>query len=153
MPTTPTLDSYASIRQIMAQSMARYATITPKGIRMEYSESPYNPLPVTIITYKPARTLYIARKPMCRSLNGINALERTQKCAFCENAKTCTPQIALDFSYRSIPFRLLLAFTSAKNFVALLRKLGTAGKSDEGANISISVIDRGKWGEACFEMV
>jgi hypothetical protein len=148
-----TIQSLAPIREIIAQSMSRYATITSKGILLPSSSAVYNPLPVTIITYGPARTRYINRKPICRSLNGISSLERKQTCALCQEARTCTPQIALDICYRIVPVRLLLAFTSAKNFMALLRKLGIERKPYEGAHISISVIDRGRWGEACFEIV
>lgn len=149
---TTTLSSLAPIRQIMAQSMARYATLTPKGVMLEFASVPYNPLPVSMITYRPARTRYLERKPVCRSLNGICAIDRRQSCAFCKNARTCTAQIAFDFHYRALPFRLLLAYTSAANFMAMLRRLGTTGKPYEGANIEIKVIDRGRWGEACFEI-
>lgn len=148
---SPLLSSLAPIRHIMAQSMARYATLTPKGILLESAAIPYNPLPATIITYKPARTRYIARKPVCRSLNGICSVDRRQTCTLCPDARTCTAQIALDFLYRSVPFRLLLAYTSANNFITLLRKLSVGGKPYENAIVNISVIDRGRWGEACFE--
>jgi energy-coupling factor transporter ATP-binding protein EcfA2 len=111
----------------------------------------YNPLPATTITYKPARTRYLNRKPICRSLDGARSLDRAQSCVTCQDARTCTPRIALDFHYRAVPFRLLLAFTSAKNFVLFMKKLGAAGKTYEGALVNITIIDRGRWGEACFE--
>jgi hypothetical protein len=148
-----TFASFAPLRQILAQSLARYASITPKGILLPCASVPYNPLPTTIITYKPARTRYLLRKPVCRSLNGICSVDRKQSCATCQEARTCTPQIALDFNYRTVPFRLLLAFTSANNFITFLRKRGAEGTTCEGVPISITVIDHGRWGEARFRNV
>jgi hypothetical protein len=146
-----TIASLAPIRQLIAQSTARYASITPKGILLPAAPVAYNPLPATIITYKPARTRYLLRKPVCRSLNGISSVDQKQSCSMCQEARTCTPQIALDFNYRVVPFRLLLAFTSANNFITFLRRFGAAGISCEGVPISITVIDHGRWGEARFD--
>jgi hypothetical protein len=46
----------APLREIIASACSRYALITPKGIVLPSSTTPYNPLPATIVTYKPART-------------------------------------------------------------------------------------------------
>ena len=85
-----TIASLNPIRQIMSQSLARYATITPQGIILPVTTAVYNPLPATIITYKPARTRYLNRKPICRSLDGARSLDRAQSCVTCrgENYKS-----------------------------------------------------------------
>jgi hypothetical protein len=146
------IENLAPLREIIAASSARYARITPGGILLQSASSPYNPLPVTIVTYKPARTRYVNKKPVCRSLNGIQSIQDNFRCATCDYHRTCTPQIALEILYRSVPFRIMLAYTSAKNFLAFVRTLHAPNQRIEGAFVEITVLDRGKWGEARFTL-
>jgi hypothetical protein len=144
------IENLAPLREIIAASSARYAQITPRGILLPSASQPYNPLPASIVTYKPARTRYVNKQPVCRSLNGIQSLQDNFRCAICDHRRTCTPQIALEVLYRTVPFRLMLAYTSAKNFLAFLRTLHAPNQCIEGAFVEITVLDRGKWGEARF---
>jgi hypothetical protein len=144
------VDSLAPLRAVIAQSLIRYATITPKGILLPHAAIPYNPLDVAIITYGPARTRYLNRRPLCRSLDGLRSIDNRTLCATCHDSRSCTPQIALDISYRRLPFRLLLAFTSAKNFLAALKTINPSAGNIQDAPISITVTNRGHWGEANF---
>jgi len=146
------IESLAPLREIIAATSARYAQITPQGILLPSAASSYNPLAVTIVTYKPARTRYVNKQPVCRSLNGIQSLQDNFRCATCDYRRTCTPQIALEILYRTVPFRLMLAYTSAKNFLAFLRTLHAPNQRIEGAFAEITVLDRGKWGEARFSL-
>jgi hypothetical protein len=57
----------------------------------------------------------------------------------------------LEAIYHAIPLRFMLAYTSAKNFMAFLRAM-PAGRRIEGAIVDISILDRGKWGEARFAL-
>jgi hypothetical protein len=109
------IESLAPLREIIAATSARYAQITPQGILLPSAASSYNPLAVTIVTYKPARTRYVNKQPVCRSLNGIQSLQDNFRCATCDYRRTCTPQIALEILYRTVPFKLMLAYTSAKS--------------------------------------
>jgi hypothetical protein len=145
-------ENLAPLREIIASVCSRYALITPKGIVLPTSTTLYNPLPATIIIYKPARTRYVNKKPLCRSLNACTSLNDKTSCVSCSYRRTCTPQIALEILYRSVPFRIMLAYTSAKNFVSFLRTLHTTIDHTENALVEISVIDRGKWGEAKFSL-
>jgi hypothetical protein len=146
------IESFEPMREIIAATSARYALINPQGILLPSAASPYNPLLVTIVTYKPARTRYINKQPVCRSLNGIHSLQDKISCATCDYRRTCTPQIALEVLYRSVPFRLMLAYTSAKNWLAFLRTLQAPHQRIEGAVVNIAVLDRGNWGEARFSL-
>jgi len=148
-----TMARHSPVREIIASAAARYARITPKGIRLPCAGNDYNPIDVALITYKPARTRYVNRHPLCRSLNGINALDTNVRCATCRDRTTCTPQIALDFSYRNVPFRLMLAYTAAKNFMAFTRTLRPPHNTIDDASVRISVIDRGRWGEPNFTLM
>jgi len=148
-----TLSSLLPIREIMAQSLYRYASITPQGVLLPQAATPYNPLPVCMITFKPARTRYVNRKQICRSLDGVHSVNSQNYCARCQDIRSCTPQIALDFTYRSFHYRLLLAFTSAKNFIALIHKAQSLDRTIDGLQVNIHVVDRGRWGEASFEII
>jgi hypothetical protein len=143
-------ENLAPLREIIASVCSRYALLTPKGIVLPSSTTPYNPLPATVVTYKPARTRYVNKKPVCRSLNGIQSLNDSAPCVSCDYRRTCTPQIALEIQYRIIPYRIMLAYTSAKNFFVFLRTLYSSHNHIENALVEISVIDRGNWGEAIF---
>jgi radical SAM protein with 4Fe4S-binding SPASM domain len=146
------IESLAPLREIIAASSARYALITPQGILLPCASAPYNPLAATIVTHKPARTRYVNKQPVCRSLNGIQSLQDNARCATCDHRRACTPQIALELLYRTVPFRLMLAYTSAKNFLAFLRTLHAPNQRIEGASVEITILDRGKWGEARFSL-
>jgi hypothetical protein len=146
------IENLAPLREIISSVCSRYALLTPKGIILPTSSNPYNPLPVTIVTYKPARTRYVNKKPLCRSLNGIQSINDHATCVSCDYRRTCTPQIALEIQYKLVSFRIMLAYTSAKNFLAFLRTLHPANSHIENASVEISVIDRGKWGEATFNL-
>ena len=142
--------SLAPLREIIASACSRYASISPGGILLPSSPTPYNPLPAIIVSYTPARTRYVDKKPICRSLNGVQSLNDKTPCVRCDYRRTCTPQIALQIQYKGVPFRIMLAYTSAKNFMSFLRTLHMANTPYENACIEISVTDRGKWGEAIF---
>jgi hypothetical protein len=146
------IESFAPLREIISSVCARYATITPQGILLPCASLPYNPLSVNIVTYKPARTRYVNKQPVCRSLNGIHSLQDNHRCITCDDRRTCTPQIALEVLYRNVPFRLMLAYTSAKNFLTFSRTLQAPHQRIEGALVDITVMDRGKWGETCFAL-
>jgi len=148
-----TIEGMLPLRQIITQTCARYATITPAGIILAGSDMPYNPLPVTIVTYKSARTRYVNRYPLCRSRNGISAVNGQKRCIPCEEKRVCTPQISLEVMYRVVPFRILIAYTSAKNFLMFTKTLFARHQQLEQIRVEISVIDRGRWGEACFAVV
>lgn len=145
------IESMLPLRQIIAQTCAAYATITPAGIILTVTDKPYNPLLVSIVSYKSARTRYVNRHPVCRSLNGIAAINGRKRCVACEDKRVCTPQIALEIIYRAVPFRILIAYTSAKNFLLFMKSLYTHHQQLENTTVEISVIDRGRWGEVCFK--
>lgn len=146
------IGSMLPIQQILAQSLARYATIVPKGIILPYSNTPQNPLCVTITAYHAARSRYVNRHPVCRSLDGIHAVDLTTKCLTCSEKRSCTPQVALEVSYRTVPLRFLLSYTSANNFLTLVRKFSAKKQALEGKLLTINVIDRGRWGEPTFSV-
>jgi hypothetical protein len=107
-------------------------------------------VPATLLTCRPARTLYKNRKPICRSLDGFHSIGQEASCASCTRRKDCTAQIYLKLLVDDVPYKLLLAYTSARNFMQFASRLKHKGQDVENAQVIISVLDRGRWGELRF---
>jgi hypothetical protein len=138
-----------TIRDIMIQNFAQYATVKPTGIILT-NKNTVNPIDVIAVKWHPARTLYASKKPKCRSLDGVKSISEKKYCGDCDNKNKCTPQIAFEFLYKTVPFRLMLAYTSAKNFIKFISVMNKNKDDFEGKGISMEVKNRAKWGEVCF---
>ncbi len=134
---------------LFADAFARYLSVRPSGLQM-----PHGPIVQTLrarlLACRPARTLYENHQPRCRSLDGIQSITEARACAACLLRKTCTPQIYLELLHNHVPYRLLLAYTSARNFMLFASRRRQQGQPVENANILLSVRDRGRWGELRF---
>jgi hypothetical protein len=140
------------LRAILQQAQRRYLTVRPRGFQLNPNERLRPVLEVRILAFGSARTLYQQRKPLCRSLDGIEptAPKGQRRCADCALRPRCTSQVRLDVLADTQPWRLLLAHTSARNFLryeAQLRQLGVGLYEDMHR---MSVINRGSWGELRF---
>ena len=138
-----------ALTDLFADAFARYLAVRPSGLQM-----PHGPIAQTLrarlLACRPARTLYENHQPRCRSLDGIQSITEARACAACLLRKTCTPQIYLELLHDRIPYRLLLAYTSARNFMTFASRLRQQGQPVENADILLSVRDRGRWGELRF---
>jgi hypothetical protein len=149
------------LTDLFADAFARYLAVRPSGLQM-----PHGPIVQTLrarlLACRPARTLYENHQPRCRSLDGIQSITparnasrsdaggEARTCAACLLRKTCTPQIYLQLLYDHVPYRLLLAYTSARNFMLFASRLRQQGQPVENTDILLSVRDRGRWGELRF---
>lgn len=138
-----------TLQYLFASSFARYIRVLPTGFQI-HSGKILSSLSATILTFRPARTLYQNKKPTCRSLDGIQSLREGRACASCLMRKTCTPQVYLELLSDRVPLRLLLAYTSARNFMLWLSRQREQGLPVENSNVVISIRDRGRWGEIRF---
>ena len=139
------------LREILHRALVRYLTVTPAGMVLEKGKPPRPAVDARIIGFGGARTLYRKRKPACRSLDGVAAVTDSDKlCAKCRDRNKCTPQVRLDLIVEQRPFRLLLAFTSARNFLEYDARLRRDGVVLEDVLHTVSVVDRGAWGELRF---
>jgi hypothetical protein len=140
-------------RELLHTLTARYVRVLPGGLEIDGYPQPKNPIDAVIIGHGGARTLYRARHPVCRSLDGVRALKDPDKtCIDCPERGSCTPQVRVDLLHEGLPFRMLLAYTSGKNFLLY------AGASSHSGYLSaiktrIRVVDRGSWGEVTFEEI
>jgi hypothetical protein len=139
------------LRDIVRRMMARYMTIRPLGIDLGNHRKPIPSLNCRILNYGAARTLYHNRRPVCRSLDAVNAIGNAKKlCQQCLDRKHCTGQVRLDLLFENCPYRLLLAYTSAKNFLLYTGKLAEQKLEIQTIDTMIIVINRGSWGELRF---
>ena len=139
------------LRAILQQARRRYLTVRPHGFELKPGERLRPMLEARILAFGSARTLYQNRKPLCRSLDAVRPTTAGHRsCAECRLRTRCTPQVRLDLLVDTQPWRLLLAYTSAKNFLlyeAQLRERGVV--LYEGLH-RMTVINRGSWGELRF---
>jgi len=141
------------LREILHAAFKRYLTVRPRGFELQHGEPLRPTLQARILSSGAARTLYQERKPRCRSLDGVAALDDPcRSCAGCRLRPQCTPQLRLDLFVDAQPLRLLLAWTSAKNFLLYETQLRQRSLSIEDRLHRISVINRGSWGEVRFRL-
>lgn len=137
----------------MIWNYARYVSVKSEGFYL-YDDKVVPELSVSIRTAKPARTLYVDRKPMCRSINGIRDLTGSCACASCRSRSQCTPQIVLEFMVEHVPLRLLLAYTSARNFIKFSSDIKKRyRKAITEVHVRMSLLDRGRWVEVRFSLM
>ncbi len=139
------------LRALLHRALARYLTVTPRGILLDGQHQPVPRLVVRVLAYGGARTLYQLRKPACRSLDGVVAVtDPAKRCDGCLQHDACTPQVRVDLVIQGKPHRLLLAFTSAKNFLAYIGRLQGQRVSVDSIQHELVVVQRAGWGEVQF---
>lgn len=129
---------------------SRWLTVRASGILV--AGEPRKEVVASIASHGPARTLYRHQRPVCRSLDGITSSRRTpaQRCALCPVQRECTPQILLHLQLDDVPYRLMLAHSSARNFLGYLGRLGRRHLEVEQIDTRIVVLSHGTWGELSF---
>ena len=139
------------LRDIVQRMMARYMTIRPLGIDLGNNKKLLPALNCRILNYGAAKTLYRQRRPVCRSLDAVKAIADTNKlCQQCIDRDHCTGQVRVELVFESCPYRLLLAYTSAKNFLLYTAKLAQQNLEMQTIDTKIIVVNRGSWGELRF---
>ena len=139
------------LRDIVQRMMARYITVRPMGIDLGNNRKLIPALNCRILDYGAARTLYRNRRPVCRSLDVVKAIKDANKlCQQCVDRDNCTGQVRLDLLFENCPYRLLLAYTSAKNFLLYTGKLAEKKIEIQTTDTKIVVVNRGSWGELRF---
>ena len=135
-------------REILGRVLARYLTVKPEGVVVD--DQPLDDVTARVLSFGAARTLYRGRRPACRSLDGKKALEKETLCDRCPDRKHCTPQVRVDLLLKDRPFRLLLSYSSARNFLLYASETRRTGIALEEVVTRIRVLDRGSWGELRF---
>ncbi len=139
------------LRDIVRRMMVRYMTVRPLGIDLGNNRNLIASLNCRMLDYGAARTFYRNRRPVCRSLDAVRSIASTETlCQQCPDRDQCTGQVRLDLLFENCPYRLLLAYTSAKNFLLYTGKLVEKKLEIKSIDTKIFVINRGSWGELRF---
>lgn len=142
----------APLREILHRALVRYLTVRPTGFELAPDEPTRPELDARILAHGGARTLYQDRRPQCRSLDGLRPVmgDTNRMCSNCEHRSRCTPQVRLDLIAERRPFRMLLAYSSARTFLEYEAKLRLQHVAIEELVTRIRVVNRGSWGELRF---
>jgi len=139
------------LRDILHRTTASYMTIRPHGIDPGNNRKPLPNLDCRILNFSAAKTLYLERRPVCRSLDAVKAFGKSDVyCRQCPNYQRCTDQIRLELLFENRPYRLLIAYTSAKNFLIYTSKIAVQKIEVHTIDTKLVVINRGSWGELRF---
>lgn len=142
----------SALDEIRSHMQTRYLTVRKDGIFIGTVCFPK--MIAKIQNYGDARTLYRGRSPVCRSLDGIKPLKNPDsRCENCLQRNHCTPQIRIELLYQQKPYRLLLSFTSANNFLRYLDQLAQTQIRIQEVLTELRVIPRYSWGELTFHKI
>jgi hypothetical protein len=136
------------ILDILYRTTARYLAVRPDAILVD--NRPAKTLLVRILAHGAARTCYRARRPCCRSLDSLHSTGG-KPCQTCKDLEDCTSQVRLHLLLDRRPYLLLLAYSSARNFLLYLASLGERAPQLRDLDTRITVANRGSWGELRFE--
>ena len=139
------------LRAILHRAMVRYLSVKPRGFLLTTRGDPLPVIEARILSFGGARTLYKDRRPDCRSLDGVHSASHLgRRCAGCDDKNNCTSQVRVDIIVDARAFRLLLAHTSARNFLAYEADLRVKRISLDQPLHRLEVVNRGTWGETRF---
>lgn len=138
---------------ILQRTNARYLTVRPQGIDPGEGRKLLSTIDCRILNYGGARSLYRGRRPVCRSLDGIKSIQEPKKhCQECYERKHCTSQVRLDLLFENRSYRLLSAYSSAKNFLLYAGEISEKKIVLHKVITRIKVLNRGSWGELRFSV-
>ena len=147
-------DDIEPLRAILHRALTKYLTVTPRGLLLAGNGRPTPVAEARFLAFGGARTLYRDRKPACRSLDAIASIDHEgRRCAGCVDHAACTPQVRVDLIVDKHAYRLLLAFTSARNFLEHVGRLRQDGVDPLQVEHQILVTPRGSWGELRFRLL
>jgi hypothetical protein len=138
------------IGDLVRSLLVTYADVTPAGLVLGKGTTPRPEVQALFVRTGPARTLYEDRRPACRSIDGLRGFGG-KECVSCADRTGCTPQVLLDVEIDRRVHRLLLAFTSARNFLLFADRFTRDGRRLDRAVLTLRVLDRGRWGELRFD--
>lgn len=138
------------VKDILYKTTARFLQVHAHGIILQ-GGLPRTSCRARILAVGAARTLYRGRRPHCRSLDSIHSIEGTC-CLDCHDIEHCTSQLRIHLLIEHQPYKVLLAYTSAKNFLIYRDSLAKRHLDLDQVTTAISVVDRATWGELRFKL-
>jgi hypothetical protein len=140
--------THPDFRDAFRETPRLLARVTPGGFASGGREVPAVEGRVTRIAL--VRKLFRDSALVCSSKDGVRARDGTL-CDECRHPR-CQPQLRVELRARDEVLLLDLAFSSARNLLALRDRLEAEGVALEDVVLRLSVLDRGRWGEVLFAL-
>ena len=137
----------AKLRLAFRDPLRVFVRVTPSGFLLD--DRTYESLSGKVARTRLIRKRFEEGRLLCASSNGTESREGAS-CGECNHPR-CRPQLRLHLRNLDTIYILDLAASSAKNLLSLEDDLLGRGKSLEWTRLRLTVIDRGHWGEVCFE--
>jgi len=124
------------------------ARVTPRGFAIEGRE--VRTIDGRVTRLGLVRKLFKDSALVCSSKDGVRAKDGTL-CDECRHPR-CQPQLRVELQAGDRTLLLDLAFSSARNLLALRDRVDPEGVALDDVPLRLSVVDRGKWGEVVFAL-
>lgn len=134
------------LRQAFRRHPRVVARVTPHGFAFFDQEVPH--FEGRIAKAHVVRKLFWDSVLACFSQDGVRARDGTL-CDDCRHPR-CQPQMRIHLHERHAVFLVDLAYSSARNLIALLDELDGEGLAVDDVTLRLSVLDHGRWGEVVF---
>jgi hypothetical protein len=135
------------LRQAFGHPHYLFVKIVPQGFLLD--DQPLRELRGRLRKIQLLRKRFEEGFLVCDSPDGLRARDGTL-CDTCRHAQ-CRPQLRLHLAEDSFLYVMDLATTSARNLLHLEACATTAGETLESWDLKLTVVDRGHWGEVCFD--
>lgn len=126
-----------------------FVRVTPKGFVVH--DELRSEMTASLCGIQLIRKLFENGSLSCDSSDGTQARDGTL-CDECRHPQ-CRPQLRLEITSDSERYVLDLSSTSARNLFAIEDEVEEHGDKLMNCTLRLFVIDRGHWGEVCFERI
>ena len=140
---------FRTLRRAFAQASTFPVKISPRGFLIRDELSPE--LTGRVGKTHLVRKLFEHGVLICNSKDGRQARNGTL-CPECRHPR-CRPQLRIHLHEEPVIYILDLAFTSAQRLLDLETEALEEGVRLDQWTLKLTVLDRGYWGEVCFERI
>ena len=138
-----------SIRQAFQKPPCLLVKVLPKGFCVE--DQIIEKLTGRIVKSRLIRKRFEENTLVCDSLDGELSREG-RMCSECRHAD-CRPLLRIHLFSDGIRYVIDLAFTAANNFFCMEDQAEARGEKIKEWDLSLYVVDHGRWGEVRFDRV
>jgi len=136
-----------SIRKAFQKPPCLLVKVVPKGFCVE--DEIIETLTGRIVRSRLIRKRFEENALVCDSSDGKRSREG-QVCSECRHAD-CRPLLRIHLRSEGIRYVIDLAFTAAHNFFCMEDQAEACGEKIKEWDLSLNVVDHGRWGEVRFD--
>lgn len=141
------MDAYLDylIHKFDTDGIVEYPRVLPKGIDIK-GQGAVPEITGRMLSFGSAKTRYENLQTLCRAED----IDTLKGCCACQKRKDCIPQMRLDIAHWSGILRFYLSGVALLNFMLFLSAMHHKGINPLSRTITITVFNRGRWGELRF---